>query len=146
MKVWLNGSSLGRRIDRSGLRKAARATLGALGFLDAELSVTLVDDATIAELAGRFGRAPRPTDVLAFSLREAPGGRFCGASLGDVILSVETAERQARERGVTLTRELRSLLIHGILHLLGMDHARSSDARAMRGLQDHLDWEIGRAT
>jgi probable rRNA maturation factor len=115
-----------------------------LGFLDAEVSVTLVDDAGIAELAGRFGLTPRPTDVLAFSMLEGRGARHRGESLGDVVLSVETAERQARERRVTIPAELRDLLIHGILHLIGMDHERASDAREMRALEDHLRWEVSR--
>jgi len=93
-----------------------------LDFPDAELSITLTDDATIATLAGDYGRARRPTDVLAFSMLEGIGAEHRGASLGDVVVSLDTAERQARERGVSLDCELRNLLIHGVLHLLGMDH------------------------
>lgn len=145
MRVWLNGSSLGRRIDRSALRRSGRAISSVLGFPDAELSITLVDDETIAELAGRFGRARAPTDVLAFSMLEGPGARFRGAALGDVVLSIETADRQARSRRRTLDAELRDLLIHGVLHLLGMDHGSALEARAMRALEAHLRWEIGRA-
>ncbi len=144
MKVWLNGPSLGRRIDRTALRRTARATLSVLGFLDAEVSVTLVDDRAIAELAGRFGRPARSTDVLAFSMLEGAGARFRGDTLGDVIVSVETGERQARVRRVRLSDELRDLVIHGLLHLVGMDHVEPSDARAMRELEDHLRWEIRR--
>ncbi len=95
-----------------------------MGFPDAEVSVTLVDDAAMAGLAGRFGRPRQPTDVLAFSMLEGEGAEFRGASLGDVVLSVETAERQARARGVTIDEEVRDLLLHGILHLVGMDHAK----------------------
>jgi probable rRNA maturation factor len=115
-----------------------------LGFLESELSVTLVDDDGIADLAGRFGMPPNPTDVLAFSMLEGRGARHRGESLGDVVLSVETAERQARKRRVTIAAELRDLLIHGILHLVGMDHARASDGREMRALEDHLRWEVRR--
>jgi probable rRNA maturation factor len=115
-----------------------------LGFLDAELSITLVDDAAIAELAGRFGREARPTDVLAFALAEAEGAEYGGNLLGDVILSVETAAAQAVERGVPLDLELRDLLVHGVLHILGMDHARSHETRAMRELEHHLHWELER--
>ena len=61
MKVWLNGSSLGRAIDRKGLRRRAKATLDALGYSGAELSLTLVSDEAIAAIAGRFGREERPT-------------------------------------------------------------------------------------
>lgn len=115
-----------------------------MGCPDAELSITLVGDDQIAELAGRFGRPRRPTDVLAFALGEAEGARHAGDLLGDVIVSVDTAAGQAREAGIPLDRELRDLVIHGVLHLLGMDHEGSGDARAMRALEDHLRWELER--
>ena len=113
-----------------------------MGCHEAELSITLTSDQAIAQIAGDFGRERRPTDVLAFSLRDGPGAEFGGDVLGDVIISVDTAARQARERGVTLDAELRDLLIHGILHLLGMGHERESDARRMRSLEDHLRWTL----
>lgn len=144
MKVWLNGSSLGTSIDRSALRRRLTAVLGALGYSEAELSVSLVSDADIAELAGRFGRDAEPTDVLAFSLLEGPGARFRGDCLGDVVLSVETAARQAAARGVPIDSELRDLAIHGILHLVGMEHQNAADTRRMRELEDHLRWELSR--
>jgi probable rRNA maturation factor len=115
-----------------------------LGFLDAELSITLVDDREIAELSGRFGRARAPTDVLAFPLREGPGAEHRGPALGDVVISVERARAQARARRATLDAELSQLLIHGVLHLLGLDHDRAAEARAMRELEAHLRWEIAR--
>jgi probable rRNA maturation factor len=115
-----------------------------LGFPDAELSITLTTDAEIAELAGSFGREPSPTDVLSFPAREGPGARFAGELLGDVVISLERAEWQAARRDAALDTELRDLLIHGILHLVGMDHERPAEARAMRELEDHLRWEIAR--
>lgn len=116
-----------------------------MGFLDEELSITLTSDDGIAELAGRYGRPRRPTDVLAFSMLDGEGAEFRGGCLGDVLISVETAARQAAEHGVELADELRTLLIHGVLHLVGMEHATPAQARAMRGLEDHLLWELTRA-
>jgi len=113
-----------------------------LGFHEAELSITLTSDDAIAQIAGDFGRARRPTDVLAFSLLEGPGAAFRGEALGDVIISVDTAERQAQERKVALGTELRDLLIHGVLHVLGMDHERAADRHRMRALEDHLRWTL----
>ena len=113
-----------------------------MGCLEAELSITLTSDDHIALLAGDYGRPRRPTDVLAFSLAEGEGAEHRGDALGDVILSVETAERQAKERRVTLQHELRDLLIHGVLHLLGMDHTRPADLRHMKTLEDHLRWTL----
>jgi probable rRNA maturation factor len=116
-----------------------------LGSTDVELSITLVSDPEIAGIARRFGRPARPTDVLAFALREGPGADHRGACLGDVLISLDTAERQARSRRRPLDAELRDLLIHGVLHLLGMDHETGpDDARRMRALEEHLRWEIAR--
>jgi probable rRNA maturation factor len=115
-----------------------------LGFLDSELGITLVDDARMAELAGTYGRRPEPTDVLAFSMLEGEGSDHRGHLLGDVVVSIDTAERQARARRVSLDAELRDLVIHGILHLIGLDHERAVDARQMRQLEAHLRWELGR--
>ncbi len=98
----------------------------------------------MAEMAGRFGRDAEPTDVLAFSLLEGPGARFRGECLGDVVLSVETAGRQAAARRVSIDSEVRDLAIHGILHLVGMDHQNAADGRRMRELEDHLRWELSR--
>jgi len=106
--------------------------------------VTLVDDARIAALAARYGRPARATDVLSFPLAEAPGARHAGLVLGDVIISLDTAKRQARRRGVPLARELETLLVHGCLHVLGMDHMRRADRLRMRQLEQHLRWELDR--
>jgi probable rRNA maturation factor len=114
-----------------------------LGSTDAELSVALVDDREIARLAGDFGRRRRATDVLAFAQREGRG-RGDARQLGDVVISLETARRQAARRGVTLDSELQALLIHGCLHLHGLDHMRRSDRLRMRALERHLRWELAR--
>ena len=115
-----------------------------MGFPDAEFGITLVDDVAIAELAGRFGRAAAATDVLAFSMSEGEGAEFRGELLGDVVISVERAAAQAARRSVPIDQELRELLIHGLLHLLGMDHERPEDARRMREMEQHLRWELER--
>jgi probable rRNA maturation factor len=115
-----------------------------LGFPDAEVSISLVDDPTIATLAGDYGRTRKPTDVLAFSMLEGIGAEHRGQSLGDVVISLDTAKRQADERGVTLDHEVRDLAIHGILHLLGMDHEDPADAAGMKALEAHLRWELDR--
>jgi probable rRNA maturation factor len=114
-----------------------------LGSTDAELSVSLVDDASIARLAGEYGRRPRATDVLAFAQREG-AGQGDARCLGDVVISLDTAGRQAERRGVALGRELETLLVHGCLHLHGLDHQRRGDRARMRALERHLAWELAR--
>jgi probable rRNA maturation factor len=106
--------------------------------VDAELSIVLVDDAAIQALNATYRNKNQPTDVLAFSMREGEAAPRRDL-LGDVVISVETAARQATERGVSVAAEVRTLLTHGILHLLGYDHERSAaDARGMFALQDRL--------
>ena len=115
------------------VRRDARQILRALGEPAADLTVSLVDDAAMHHLNRNYRGKDAPTDVLAFAMRE--GLRVAGddRELGDVVISVDTAVRQAARRRVTPAAEVRTLLIHGILHLLGYDHERSAaEARRMR--------------
>jgi rRNA maturation RNase YbeY len=116
----------------------AEALLAALGRDEAELSIALVSDAEGAVLNGRWRGRPGATDVLSFSLLEGAHRRHRGALLGDVVIAVGVAARQAREQGHPLAAECRRLLIHGVLHLLGYDHARPAEARAMRAKERWL--------
>ncbi|MFP6664427.1 MAG: rRNA maturation RNase YbeY [Deltaproteobacteria bacterium] len=120
------------------LEAAASLWLEALGESGAELSIVLTDDAEIHVLNRDYRDRDRPTDVLSFAQREGEGA-IDDALLGDVILSVPTAERQARERGHTLAAELLELLAHGLLHLLGYDHEVSAaEERRHLGRQREL--------
>lgn len=96
--------------------------------------MVLMDDAGIAALNRTYRRVPRPTDVLAFPMAEGPFASFAPDCLGDVIISAETAQRQAH--GGDLKGELALLLVHGILHLLGYDHGTLRDRRRMWKEQD----------
>jgi rRNA maturation RNase YbeY len=127
------------RIDRGLLRRRARRILAALDRDPAELSISLVDDAEIAALNRRYRGRSRPTDVLAFSLLEGAHADRRGALLGDVVIGIETAARQARARRRTLDDEVARLLVHGALHLVGYDHAHAADARIMRA-QERRVW------
>lgn len=107
----------------------------------AELSVVLTDDATIRGLNKTYRGMDTPTDVLSFSQAESdafvvPDGYT--QHLGDVIISMETANRQADEHGLALQDEVAHLLVHGILHLLGYDHADPDDETVMRAHEDAI--------
>ena len=122
-----------RGVSARIVRNDARRILDLVGERAAELSVSLVDDSTIHPLNCNYRGKDRPTDVLAFAMRE--GARIAGdeSEIGDVVISLDTAQRQATERGITLADEVQTLLIHGILHLLGYDHERSApEARRMK--------------
>jgi rRNA maturation RNase YbeY len=132
-----------RGVRSSAVRVDAARLLNELN-VDAELSVVLVDDREMQALNATYRKKNRPTDVLAFSMREGePAPRT--NLLGDVVISVDTAARQAAERGVSVAAEIRTLLTHGILHLLGYDHERSpSEARRMFALQRKLMLRLDR--
>jgi probable rRNA maturation factor len=142
MSVRLSGPPRGTRgLSRRRVLADARALLAALGQTDAELSIALVGDRAGAKLNGAFRGRAGPTDVLSFSLLEGPHARHRGALLGDVVIAVGVARRQAREQGHSLADECRKLLIHGVLHLLGYDHARPAEARTMRAKERGL-WRL----
>jgi probable rRNA maturation factor len=100
--------------------------------------VTLTDDAGIAALNAAFRARKRPTDVLSFSLLEGPFADRRGPLLGEVVIGVDVAARQARTARRSLDDEVARLLIHGILHLLGHDHLRAAEARRMRAEERRL--------
>lgn len=105
--------------------------LRSLALRDAELSIVLTDDATIHALNRTYRKQDRPTDVLAFAMREGPRARADDSLLGDIVVSLETAARQADEGGRTLAAEVRMLVAHGLLHLLGHDHRNHAEERRM---------------
>ncbi len=130
-------------LDLDRLAERAQALLGAVGRPDAELSLRLADDAEMAELNGSWRGRPRPTDVLSFSLVEGEHADHRGALLGDVVIGLAVADRQAGEAGHSLEDELDRLLIHGLLHLLGHDHEQAEEARAMRREEERLREALG---
>jgi probable rRNA maturation factor len=123
-------------IDAHALERLAERALEAEGVAaPAELSILLADDPTVHELNRTYRDTDAPTDVLSFAQDEGDAfARPEGAArhLGDVVISVDTARRQAAEYMVTLQDEVSHLLVHGVLHLLGYDHEEPDDAQAMR--------------
>jgi probable rRNA maturation factor len=129
----------GSKVDVRGLKRRAVGILAALRLARSELSVALVDDSEIADLNTNYRGMPQATDVLSFSLVEGDHSDHRGAMLGDVVISVETAARQAAERHRSLDEVVTRLLIHGVLHLIGHDHEEDADARRM-GVEERRLW------
>ncbi len=126
-------------VRAAAVRTDARRLLAVLDESGAELAVSLVGDAEMHRLNRVYRGKDRPTDVLAFAMREGRRTPGDAAVLGDVVISLDTAARQARRRGVPVSDEVRMLLIHGVLHLLGYDHERSlADARRMKAMERRL--------
>jgi probable rRNA maturation factor len=120
-----------RPLDHAPLRDLARRTLEAEGQAAAELSISFVDEAEIAALHQRYLHEPGPTDVLSFPQEgsDGDGSRL----LGDVVIAPAVAERNNPSDPEA---ELRLLLVHGILHLLGYDHERDEERADMWARQE----------
>jgi probable rRNA maturation factor len=109
------------------------AILGALALPKAEVSILLLDDAGITGLNEQYLKKTGPTDVISFPMHDAASPGVQPQLLGDIAISLETAQRQADRRGVSLHDEVTALLVHGMLHLIGYDHALSpAESRRMK--------------
>lgn len=124
------------------VRRRAGKMLQQLSLQGVELSIALVDDRVIRELNRDYRRLDRPTDVLAFAMEEGealaePAG--APTQLGDVVISVPSARRQARARRRSVGDEVTMLLAHGLLHLLGHDHRTRREEQRMSRLTAELE-------
>lgn len=113
-----------------------------MGLPEAELSLLLVDDRQIQELNRRYLGRDKPTNVLAFSMREGEDKSLHPHLLGDLVISIETAKRQSKQSGFNEMEMLALLLVHGILHLIGYEHEGTRrEARKMTAKQKDLFWK-----
>jgi probable rRNA maturation factor len=120
---------------KKSLKKIARLVLKELDVpKDTELSITLTDDIQMRELNRSYRQIDRTTDVLSFPQSEGPDFTL----LGDIIISIDTAKRHSVSYGVSLHEELKKLIIHGILHLLGHDHKKKKETQVMRKKEKEL--------
>jgi len=133
------------RIDADRIARIADATLAEVGKRDSTLTVAFVRDRTIRSLNNKFRGNDRVTDVLSFPARangEEASGLFIEdnepENLGDVVVSTDTAERQAGDAGHSFEREVEELVIHGVLHLCGYDHEID------RGQMNRLELKVRR--
>jgi probable rRNA maturation factor len=120
-----------RRVSRARIERVLRRAASALR-VGGEVAVLLTGDRRIRTLNARFRHKDRPTDVLSFP---GPGG---GEGIGDIVISVETAARNARRFGRSLAAELDVLALHGFIHLLGYDHETDD------GTMDRLEARLRR--
>jgi len=124
-------------VDAPALKSFLAEVASSVGALDRSATVALVGDARIRELNRDFRGYDEPTDVLSFAADQPD-------YLGDIVISVETANRQAHRRGSHLRRELKVVALHGFLHLLGYDH--ETDDGQMRRLEYRLRRRFGITT
>ncbi|MEU5873941.1 rRNA maturation RNase YbeY [Glycomyces sp. NPDC047369] len=134
----------GREVDEAGIRAVAEFALLEMGVNPlAELSVLIVDIEHMTELNKRWMGGTGPTDVLSFPMDDAMPARPDSSEpgtpiLGDLVLSPEVAEAQAKDAGHSTADEMHMLSVHGVLHILGYDHAEPEQAKEMFGLQNRL--------
>ena len=133
---------------RDSLKKYALKVLDRLGRDKWDLSILLCGDRTISDLNSRYRGKPEATDVLSFNFNEggggppAPRGRFVSA--GDIVISLDTLKENAARFKISEDEELRRLLIHGILHLDGMDHRTNKATEPMLRFQEQILTELAR--
>ena len=133
----------GTEVDAHELSRLSRFVMDRMRVHPlAELCIKIVDEATIAQLNEQWMDKEGPTDVLAFPMDELRPGLVTEEPeegvLGDLVLCPAVAERQTKEAGHPTRDEVELLTVHGILHLLGYDHAEPEEHREMFGLQDRL--------
>jgi probable rRNA maturation factor len=118
-------------VDAGDVEADAEQLMVAHGLSHAELSLVLTDDGTIQGLNRDYRGVDASTDVLSFAQREGEGADPNDTMLGDVIISLDTASTQAKTRATPLAVEVRILLVHGFLHLLGFDHNTQKERAEM---------------
>ena len=129
------------RVVLSSLEKFVRKVKRELRLDGRAVSICLVSDAEMARLNKKYRKQRKPTDVLSFSSADN-AGRNCGAeSFGDIAIAPMVARRNAKRFGRTLPDELRILILHGVLHLMGYDH--ESDSGQMERREKLLRRRLG---
>ena len=127
-------------VDVGRVRRSLKWFLKELGFRDSEVSLLLVDDDQIHEINKNYLQRDSPTNVISFAMNEGAFGDVHPEILGDIILSIETATRDALACNIDFMDEVEFLMIHGLLHLLGYNHenVESSEAEKMEKLEREL--------
>lgn len=125
-------------VDAGDVEALAINCLAALGKSDHELSILLTDDERIQALNSEYRGKDAPTDVLSFGQMEGEPFASPIPMLGDLVISLETAQRQADAMGHPLAAEVRILMVHGVLHLLGHDHIEPGERNEMAAAEDAL--------
>jgi len=126
MKIQIENRQSRFKIEKRKIRITVSRILKILHCDDKEISIVLTDDETIRILNKQYLERDKSTNVISFSLQEGEYGNVNPQILGDVVISLDTAERDARKGNLTLEEEIDFLLIHGILHLLGYNHENTS--------------------
>ena len=132
MKVQVENQQKRIKIDKRKIRFKVTQLLKLTGCVNKEISITFVDDEGIQRINKQYLSKDRPTNVISFSLQEGEFGDINPAMLGDVVISVDTAIRDADKGNLSFDEEIFFLIIHGLLHLLGYNHVNTSKANTLK--------------
>jgi probable rRNA maturation factor len=122
MAVLIDNRQNIQKIHLKKVQQKAQVILSALDNPEAELSILIVDDPQIEVLNKKYLNREGPTNVIAFPMQEGDYSQISPQLLGDVVISIETTERESKNSGLSLEERFTQLIIHGILHLFGYDH------------------------
>ena len=132
MQVLIDNRQSRFKISPKKIKQTVRVILNALDFPDGEISILIVDDLQIEKLNRQYLNRTGPTNVIAFAMREGEFAEVSPQLLGDVVISADTAAKEAQNCGMSTERRFYELMVHGILHLFGYDHEDSAaEARRM---------------
>ena len=143
MGVLIDNRQTRNNLSIQQIQTTAQALLNALDSPDSELSIVIVDDAEMAGLNQTYRNRTGPTNVLAFPMHEGDFSDINPELLGDVVISIDTAAREAEEMGLAMEKRFNFLLIHGVLHLFGFNHETDDDAEVMDEKMEELFKMIG---
>ncbi len=132
MKIQIENNQTKINIDRRKIRSVVLKLLNILDCANKELSITFVDDNTIKQLNKHYLQRDHSTNVLSFSLQEGEYGNINPDILGDIVISAETAQRDAATSNLSLSEEIDFLIIHGLLHLLGFNHENTTKTQTTK--------------
>ena len=139
MEVLIDNRQKKYKISMTTIQQKTTDILNALDYHDAELSILIVDDSQIAILNKKYLHRHGPTNVIAFPMRTDPFSKINPELLGDVVISIETAEKEGKSIGISMEERFTQLLVHGVLHLLGYDHETSEqEADRMEKKSDEI--------
>jgi len=132
MKIQIENQQTKIKINRRKIRSSVRTLLSIMDCANKELSISFVDDKTIQQLNNNYLQRDNSTNVLSFSLQEGEYGNINPNILGDIVISAETAQRDATIGNLSLSEEIDFLIIHGLLHLLGFNHENTTKSQTTK--------------
>jgi probable rRNA maturation factor len=132
MKIQIENKQTKIKIERRKIRSTILKLLKIMDCANKELSISFVDDNTIKQLNNHYLQRDNSTNVLSFSLHDGEYGNINPNILGDIVISAETAQRDAAISDLSLSEEIDFLLIHGLLHLLGFNHENTTKTQTTK--------------